>query len=990
MNKISLFLFLSLIFPTQDSFAQYKDWKYSGFFSLLTTPEGANLPAGIKLNNFPLLIRLYGDGFDFSQAGKKGEDLRFKDELERPLAFKIEEWDPGNRQATIWVQIPVIEGASRQKIKMYWGNPKTLDLNELRSVFDSNNHYLSVWHLGEQIRDEVGTLKSKDHGTKIIPGIIGKARHFPGGKGVYCGDKIQSYPSGKESTHTTQAWIRPENSRGRIISWGTEEAQGKVQMWYTSPPGIRMDCYFSDADVRGFYPDKTSDWVHVVHTYNQGKSLLYIDGQLVGRGNPRATRLNVKKPARLWLGGWYNNYDYIGGIDEVRVSSVARSPHWVRLEYENQKPLQTLVGPLIQEGHELSVDPKHLSLREGEKAAFQLKAGGAEKIFWVLNRGQKETIVSVDRFNYTFDAGRIRKDEKASLEIRAIYPDEIKTLRVPIRIKEHVPEPEIKLSSPKFWDGRKTIELKAEVSNLKTLEESGVQRISYKWEIEGLATIHKVDTGTLILSRSQNSGELKVKLKSSNGGPEVSNEVSIEVKEPRSDPWMQRQPSLDEKPLEKQFYARGEDNQGTLYYNGKFEGEADSVFLKVFKDKKQVQRLEQKLGRDQRYAFTVKLESGLFKYHVEFGSVFKGEETLVSSVGDLMCGDAFIIEGQSNALATDTREKSPPVTHPWIRSWGTPKRSNLKENLWCHPVWKARHGEKAELGWWGMELAKNLVERHRVPICIINGARGGTRIDQHQRDEKNPTNLDTIYGRLLWRVRQAKLTHGIKAILWHQGENDQGAAGPDGGYGWETYQKYFVQMASAWKRDFPNVKKYYVFQIWPNACSMGNGNGDMLREVQRTLPRLFSNMEIMSTLGITPPGGCHFPLKGWAKIATRIQPIIDRDFYQKHAVEKLTPPNVIQAGFLDSQKTEIKIRFDQVVKWKDGLERHFYIDDENNNIVRGEALNNEVTLYLSQSSNAEKLTYLKEKFWNYKLLLRGENGIAALSFCNIPLYDYSN
>jgi len=51
----------------------------------------------------------------------------------------------------------------------------------------------------------------------------------------------------------------------------------------------------------------------------------------------------------------------------------------------------------------------------------------------------------------------------------------------------------------------------------------------------------------------------------------------------------------------------------------------------------------------------------------------------------------------------------------------------------------------AELGWWGMELANRLVESHIVPIFIVNGARGGTRIDQHQRNDENPTDLDTIY-----------------------------------------------------------------------------------------------------------------------------------------------------------------------------------------------------------------------------------------------------
>src|SRR6185295_17874689 len=160
------------------------------------------------------------------------------------------------------------------------------------------------------------------------------------------------------------------------------------------------------------------------------------------------------------------------------------------------------------------------------------------------------------------------------------------------------------------------------------------------------------------------------------------------------------------------------------------------------------------------------------------------------------------------------------------------------ENLWCNPVWKAQKGEKAELGWWGMELAKRLVDSQKVPLFILNAAVGGTRIDQ-------------------------------------------GADGPTGGYGWETYQRYFVEMSAAWKQDFPNVKQYYVFQIWPNSCGMGgkSGSGDLLREQQRTLPTLYSRMSILATLGIRPPGSCHYPLAGWSEFARLIQPLIERDFY---------------------------------------------------------------------------------------------------------------
>lgn len=83
-----------------------------------------------------------------------------------------------------------------------------------------------------------------------------------------------------------------------------------------------------------------------------------------------------------------------------------------------------------------------------------------------------------------------------------------------------------------------------------------------------------------------------------------------------------------------------------------------------------------------------------------------------------------------------------------------------------------------------MESAKRLMASENVPICILNGALGGTRIDQHQRTPDNPADLTTLYGKWLWRLKQARRTHGIRGVLWHQGENDQPADTPSGDPGW--------------------------------------------------------------------------------------------------------------------------------------------------------------------------------------------------------------
>ena len=151
----------------------------------------------------------------------------------------------------------------------------------------------------------------------------------------------------------------------------------------------------------------------------------------------------------------------------------------------------------------------------------------------------------------------------------------------------------------------------------------------------------------------------------------------------------------------------------------------------------------------------------------------------------------------------------------------------------------------------------NLVAKYRIPICIINGAYGGTPIWHHQ---PNPANhFDTsgefygnpykIYGSLLTRVTAAKLTHGIRGVFWHQGENDSGSGAPTGDWNYKSYQQYFVDMSAAWKQDYPNIRHYYVFQVWPLPCSMGPKD-DQIREAQRTLPALYSNLRVMSTVGV--------------------------------------------------------------------------------------------------------------------------------------------
>ena len=164
-----------------------------------------------------------------------------------------------------------------------------------------------------------------------------------------------------------------------------------------------------------------------------------------------------------------------------------------------------------------------------------------------------------------------------------------------------------------------------------------------------------------------------------------------------------------------------------------------------------------------------------------------------------------------------------------------------------------------------------------------------------------------------------------------------------------------------------------------------SGSDSRLREVQRTLPRLFSNMSIMSTLGIDPPGSCHYPPEGYAQFARLIVPLVEQFNYGASPTDVITPPDLKQVRYTSKKQDEVVMEFDQKVRWDDTLASQFYLDGEAGKIISGKADGRIVTLKLNAPTDAQNITYINGQSWSQKILLRGENGIAALTFCEVTI-----
>ena len=138
LRHIAACLLVPLVAFAQENGTPLPGWKHQGALTILTTPEGASLPAGATVKGFPLLVRLHKDWFDFAQAKAGGEDVRFSTSTGEMLPYQIEEWDAANGEASIWVRMPKIEGNARQTIRVHWGKADAASESNGKAVFNES------------------------------------------------------------------------------------------------------------------------------------------------------------------------------------------------------------------------------------------------------------------------------------------------------------------------------------------------------------------------------------------------------------------------------------------------------------------------------------------------------------------------------------------------------------------------------------------------------------------------------------------------------------------------------------------------------------------------------------------------------------------------------------------------------------------------------------------------------------------------------------
>jgi lysophospholipase L1-like esterase len=456
-----------------------------------------------------------------------------------------------------------------------------------------------------------------------------------------------------------------------------------------------------------------------------------------------------------------------------------------------------------------------------------------------------------------------------------------------------------------------------------------------------------------------------------------------------------------------QLFPRDDKDSANVIISGVVDDKTyeGKLTLKVYKDG-QIYNQQNYYINDQSFNLSSRISAGLHQYKFELYLDKNGNDQLCFSADSVVCGDAYIITGQSNSHASSSKST---YSSPYCRSFGVKTgyvaySDDHKKVHWGRATGNCT-GLKGIGGWfrttdygvgiWGMNLMRLIVERYNVPVCIINGGSGSSSIEQNMLQPEIPS-LETSFGRLAYRVNKAGLKDNIKAILWHQGEANTNES-------YSNYYDNFNTLLKDWERVYGGFTKVYLFQLHQGCGYQYQGE---LREIQNQIAENYDIVEIMSTVGIPGHGGCHYSHEGYVALSENIFSLVARDFYNEKTERIVTPPKIVWAYYskdFDGNNAEITLQFDQDLLWQEKQEvngQDYYLKDQfffrkqrkselvTEMVETGGIQGDKVILEIPTAEEYNYITYLPAKCYvNSNEVyegpwLKGYNNMGALSFDN--------
>ena len=293
--------------------------------------------------DFPVLVKIDADAALSAGALANGDDIVFTtaDGLTK-LDHEIEYYNEGTLVA--WVEVPSISQGTDVAICMYYNNNEDGLANQENIIGTWSDNYEAVYHLHDDFLDSTSnSYDGTNVGSDDIAALIGDGQHFEANDDTDRIDVGDWSVSG--SAISMSAWVKWEsipNTDPRIISKANGGGENDhVFMLGEDGKKVRERIKTGTNDGSGTETLKgsndnmgTGTWYLMSATYDGNQMRVFLNGIQEGSdGKSGSLRVNSWD---VWIGNNpVDNRAFDGVLDEVRISSEARSANWFQTEYNN-------------------------------------------------------------------------------------------------------------------------------------------------------------------------------------------------------------------------------------------------------------------------------------------------------------------------------------------------------------------------------------------------------------------------------------------------------------------------------------------------------------------------------------------------------------------------------------------------------------------------------------------------------------------------------
>ncbi|HSQ42445.1 MAG TPA: LamG-like jellyroll fold domain-containing protein [Fibrobacteraceae bacterium] len=320
---------------------------------LNTSATGADLSEDLLA--FPLSLRTDSLGIDFTVISPEaGSFQAWKSDSATELPLAISYWSATDSAGQFWAQLDTLYAQdSTQFIWLTYSEGDTA--TSASTPFSSSNGYLGVWHFDEGTSvatDASGNgWDGEPTGTTDSVGVAGRAFLYDGRSSYVTIPNTASsvFNFNYLDTLSISLWVNVTDiSANRFI---LSKGAYQYYLMYYYPHGWQFvnyeeeqasyDDYLAEADTSTV----ENQWHLLTVTQSNDETRLFVDDSLqdsiasVGvADSARNTDQDIVFGRICFSEENTDFYYFVGLIDEIEISGVARSAEWIRLTYLNQKP----------------------------------------------------------------------------------------------------------------------------------------------------------------------------------------------------------------------------------------------------------------------------------------------------------------------------------------------------------------------------------------------------------------------------------------------------------------------------------------------------------------------------------------------------------------------------------------------------------------------------------------------------------------------------